>query len=47
MTGSAEHVARHLRELAEAGAHEAILVLDPIDEASIRACAAVIAALEA
>ncbi len=29
-------VARHLRELADAGADEAILVVDPIDERSIR-----------
>jgi alkanesulfonate monooxygenase SsuD/methylene tetrahydromethanopterin reductase-like flavin-dependent oxidoreductase (luciferase family) len=47
VTGSAAQIARHLRELAEAGADEAILVLDPIDEASIRACAAVIAELDA
>jgi alkanesulfonate monooxygenase SsuD/methylene tetrahydromethanopterin reductase-like flavin-dependent oxidoreductase (luciferase family) len=47
VSGSPEHVARHLHDLAEAGAHEAILVLDPIDEPGIRACAAVIAALDA
>jgi probable F420-dependent oxidoreductase len=31
-----DDVAAHLRALADAGAHEAILVLDPITEASIR-----------
>jgi alkanesulfonate monooxygenase SsuD/methylene tetrahydromethanopterin reductase-like flavin-dependent oxidoreductase (luciferase family) len=35
--GSSERVARHLRELADAGADEIILVLDPITERSIRA----------
>ncbi len=47
ISGSAEHIARHLHDLAEAGAHEAILVLDPIDEPSIRKCGAVLAALDA
>ncbi len=47
VTGSAAQIARHLHDLAEAGAHEAILVLDPIDETSVRACAEVIAALDA
>jgi alkanesulfonate monooxygenase SsuD/methylene tetrahydromethanopterin reductase-like flavin-dependent oxidoreductase (luciferase family) len=47
VTGTAAQIARHLHDLAEAGADEAILVLDPIDEASVRACAAVIAALDA
>ena len=47
ISGSAEHIARHLHDLAEAGAHEAILVLDPIDEPSIRRCGAVLAALDA
>ncbi len=46
VTGSARAIARHLHDLAEAGADEAILVLDPIGEASIRACAAVVAALD-
>lgn len=32
----AERLAEHLRELADAGADEAILVVDPIDERSIR-----------
>jgi probable F420-dependent oxidoreductase len=36
----AERIAAHLAELAEAGADEAILVIDPIDERSIRAVAA-------
>ena len=35
--GAAEPLARHLRGLAEAGADEAILVLDPITEGSVRA----------
>jgi alkanesulfonate monooxygenase SsuD/methylene tetrahydromethanopterin reductase-like flavin-dependent oxidoreductase (luciferase family) len=34
--GGMEHIAAHLRELAEAGADEAILVVSPIDERSIR-----------
>jgi probable F420-dependent oxidoreductase len=34
--GSSERVARHLGELADAGADEVILVLDPITERSIR-----------
>jgi probable F420-dependent oxidoreductase len=34
--GSMERIAAHLRELAEAGADEAILVVSPIDERSIR-----------
>ena len=37
----------HLRGLAEAGADEAILVLDPITEASVRALAPALAALDA
>ena len=37
VAGEAEPLARHLRGLAEAGADEAILVLDPITEASVRA----------
>ncbi len=40
-------MAAALRELAEAGADEAILVLDPITEESVRKCAAVLAALDA
>ena len=47
LTGSPDHIAAVLRELAEAGADEAILVLDPIDEPSVRKCAAVLAALDA
>ncbi len=34
--GSPERVAAHLRDLADAGAHEAILVVTPIEERSIR-----------
>jgi alkanesulfonate monooxygenase SsuD/methylene tetrahydromethanopterin reductase-like flavin-dependent oxidoreductase (luciferase family) len=40
------NVADHLRALAEAGAAEAILVLDPIDEESIRALHPVLVALD-
>ena len=36
----------HLRELAEAGADEAILVLSPITEASIRALEPVLSRLD-
>jgi alkanesulfonate monooxygenase SsuD/methylene tetrahydromethanopterin reductase-like flavin-dependent oxidoreductase (luciferase family) len=38
----AERLAEHLRGLAEAGADETILVLDPITEPAVRAVAAVI-----
>jgi len=34
--GSAREIAARLRELAEAGADEAILVVNPITEASVR-----------
>lgn len=40
-------LAEHLRALAEAGADEAILVVDPIDERSIRALAPELASLNA
>ena len=43
--GSSERVARHLRELADAGADEIILVLDPITERSIRALGDVVASV--
>ena len=46
LAGSAGHIARTLHDFAEAGADEAILVLDPIDEPSVRKCAAVLAALD-
>jgi probable F420-dependent oxidoreductase len=39
LAGDAETLAAHLRGLADAGADEAILVLDPITEESIRAVA--------
>jgi alkanesulfonate monooxygenase SsuD/methylene tetrahydromethanopterin reductase-like flavin-dependent oxidoreductase (luciferase family) len=39
-------VAGHLRALAEAGADEAILVADPIDEVSVRELGAVLAELD-
>jgi alkanesulfonate monooxygenase SsuD/methylene tetrahydromethanopterin reductase-like flavin-dependent oxidoreductase (luciferase family) len=38
-----ENLAAHLRDLADAGADEAILVLDPITEESIRAVASALA----
>ena len=47
LAGSPGRIAAALRELAEAGADEAILVLDPISEATVRRCAAVLAALDA
>lgn len=45
--GSAELIAGRLRELAEAGADEAILVVSPIDERSVRSLAEVLALLDA
>ena len=47
LTGSPEKMARAIHDLAEAGADEVIFVLDPITEASIRACGAVLALLDA
>jgi probable F420-dependent oxidoreductase len=44
--GSADEIAAHLRALAEAGADEAILVVSPIDERSIRALGGALAALD-
>jgi probable F420-dependent oxidoreductase len=44
--GSAPQIAGHLRALAEAGADEAILVVSPIDERSIRTLGEVLAELE-
>jgi alkanesulfonate monooxygenase SsuD/methylene tetrahydromethanopterin reductase-like flavin-dependent oxidoreductase (luciferase family) len=43
LAGSPERIAAALRELAEAGADEAIIVADPITERSIRALAEVVA----
>ncbi len=45
LEGSAERIAAGLRELAEAGADEAILVVSPINERSIRTLGEVLAAL--
>jgi probable F420-dependent oxidoreductase len=45
LEGSPERIAARLRELAEAGADEAILVVSPITERSIRALAEVVAAV--
>ena len=39
LAGDPETLAAHLRDLADAGADEAILVLDPLTEESIRAVA--------
>jgi alkanesulfonate monooxygenase SsuD/methylene tetrahydromethanopterin reductase-like flavin-dependent oxidoreductase (luciferase family) len=47
LAGSTDRLAGALRDLAEAGAHEAILVLDPITEATVRQCGDVLAALDA
>jgi probable F420-dependent oxidoreductase len=47
VAGDADILAAHLRGLAEAGADEAILVLDPITEQSVRALAATLALLDA
>jgi probable F420-dependent oxidoreductase len=47
ITGSAERMAAAARELGEAGADEVILVADPIDEASIRRLAEVVALVQA
>ena len=46
LTGSSRDIARSLRELAEAGADEVILVVDPITERSIRQLAEVVALLQ-
>ena len=43
--GSVEQIAAQLRDFAEAGLDEAILVVTPITEESIRALAPVVAAL--
>jgi alkanesulfonate monooxygenase SsuD/methylene tetrahydromethanopterin reductase-like flavin-dependent oxidoreductase (luciferase family) len=47
VTGSADQIAAALRELAEAGADEIIVVADPITEASIRALGDVLDPLRA
>jgi alkanesulfonate monooxygenase SsuD/methylene tetrahydromethanopterin reductase-like flavin-dependent oxidoreductase (luciferase family) len=46
LAGDPETLAAHLRGLAEAGADEAILVLDPITEDAIRAVAPALALLD-
>jgi probable F420-dependent oxidoreductase len=46
LEGSADRIAQGLRDLAEAGADEAILVLSPITEASIRKAGQALAALD-
>jgi alkanesulfonate monooxygenase SsuD/methylene tetrahydromethanopterin reductase-like flavin-dependent oxidoreductase (luciferase family) len=47
LQGDPQHMARALHDLAEAGADEAILVLDPITEESVRKCAPVLELLDA
>ena len=46
LEGSPDHIAAGLRDLAEAGADEAILVVSPITEGSIRALGEVLAILD-
>jgi alkanesulfonate monooxygenase SsuD/methylene tetrahydromethanopterin reductase-like flavin-dependent oxidoreductase (luciferase family) len=46
VAGDPDILARHLHALAEAGADEAILVVDPITEASVRALAGTLALLD-
>ena len=46
LEGSPERIADGLRGLAEAGADEAILVLSPITEGSIRSIGEVLALLD-
>ncbi|HEY7622209.1 MAG TPA: hypothetical protein VH834_20735 [Solirubrobacteraceae bacterium] len=46
LEGSPERIAAGLRELAQAGADEAILVVSPITERSIRALGDALAALD-
>ena len=46
LAGDAETLATHLRGLADAGADEAILVLDPITEDAIRTVAPALALLD-
>ncbi len=45
LEGSPQRIAEALRELAQAGADEAILVVDPIDERSITELGEVLAQL--
>ena len=47
LAGDARHIAKALHDLAEAGADEAILVVDPITERSIRALGEALAQLDA
>ncbi len=46
-SAAATHLAAHLRDLAAAGADEAILVVSPITEGSIRELAGALVALDA
>lgn len=47
LTGSAEELGAGLRRMVDAGAHEVILVLDPINERSIRDLGEVLSLLDA
>jgi alkanesulfonate monooxygenase SsuD/methylene tetrahydromethanopterin reductase-like flavin-dependent oxidoreductase (luciferase family) len=47
VSGSAERIAAAVRELGEAGADEVIFVVDPIEEASVRRLAEVVALVQA
>jgi hypothetical protein len=47
LEGPADRITRGLRDFAEAGADEAILVVSPITEAAIRSLREVLAALDA
>jgi hypothetical protein len=47
LVGDARRIAGALHDLAEAGADEAILVVDPITERSIRTLGEALAALDA
>jgi probable F420-dependent oxidoreductase len=46
ITGTSPEIAAALRDLADAGAHEAIVVVEPITESSIRALGGVLAGLD-
>ena len=46
LEGNADHLAGDLRDLAAAGADEAILVIDPITEETIRQCGGMLLALD-
>ena len=47
LEGSPQRIAAGLRDLAEAGAHEVIVVCDPITEASVRELGSLLPSLRA